>query len=256
MGPRARSNDGEHGARQGRQVELWNGNVSLWRGHSRPGPPYGPRPPIDDGTAVSAIESTSELDPRVARSRARILDATLAELGEHGYAGLSIEGIAARAGVGKATVYRHFPDRADLVAQAIETGPDPLPVPDSGDLREDLLTILAELVERGHGPAASLFPILIDAAERDAELGAHRHAFVRARRRPLLQVLQAGIARGDLPPTVDLDLLADLLAAPLFYRRFVSRAPVDATFAAQVVDAVLAHPGGWCGAAGTGPGRP
>lgn len=182
-----------------------------------------------------------DLDPRVSRSRARILAATVEELTERGWTGMTIEGVAARAGVGKATIYRHFEDRAALVADAIEDHLQEVAVPDTGDLRGDLLGIMRDLVARSRAPEASLFTVLVDAAERDAELAAHRHAFVRARRRPLVCVLQAGIARGELSPDADLELLADLLAAPLFYRRFVSRTPVDDRTATAIVDAVLVH---------------
>lgn len=197
---------------------------------------------------MSASSAAPATDPRVSRSRARILAATVEELTERGWTGLTIEGIAARAGVGKATIYRHFDDKPALVAKAIDEHLSELAVPDTGSLRGDVLAVLTELVRRSRASGASLFTVLVDAAERDAELAAHRHAFVRARRRPLVCALQAGIARGELPSSTDVDLLADLLAAPLFYRRFVSRAPVDERTAEAVVDMVLAHAVGACGA--------
>lgn len=196
---------------------------------------------------MSPAPTGPSADPRVARSRARILAATLDELADRGWTGLAIEGVASRAGVGKATVYRHFDDKPDLVAQAIDSHVQELPVPDTGTLRGDVLAILGDLAERSQGPRASLFTVLLDAAERDAALAEHRHAFVRARRRPLVRALQAGIARGELPATADCDLLADLLAAPLFYRRYVSRTPLDDQAVAAVVDAVLPHATGRCG---------
>ena len=197
---------------------------------------------------MSASPAAPPTDPRVSRSRARILAATVDELTERGWTGLTIEGIASRAGVGKATIYRHFDGKPALVAEAIDDHLSEVAVPDTGSLRGDVLAVLTELVRRSRASGASLFTVLVDAAERDAELAAHRHAFVRARRRPLVCALQAGIARGELPPSTDVDLLADLLAAPLFYRRFVSRSPVDERTAEAVVDTVLAHAVGACGA--------
>lgn len=181
----------------------------------------------------------AHVDPRVARSCARIVDATRAELADRGYAGLTIEGVAARAGVGKATVYRHYANKASLVAAAMEAAPSPGPVPDTGDLRRDVLAILTGLVERTSTGDATLLPVLVDAAERDAVLAEHRHTWVRARRRPLRLALQAGIARGELPASADLELLADLLTGPLFYRRFVSRTPIDRDYLATLVATVL-----------------
>lgn len=195
---------------------------------------------------MSPAAGTTSTDPRVARSRARILAATLDELADRGWTGLAIEGIASRAGVGKATVYRHFDDKATLVAEAIDAHVEELPTPDTGTLRADVLAILGDLAARSQRSGGSLFTVLLDAAERDAELASHRHAFVRARRRPLVRVLQAGIARGELPATADCDLLADLLAAPIFYRRYVSRTPVDDSAVEAVVDAVLPHATGRC----------
>lgn len=192
------------------------------------------------------MTTETRLDPRVARSRVRILRATIDELAEHGYAGLTIEGVAARAGVGKATIYRHWDGKADLVGDAVEAHATPPPDADTGDLRADVLVLMQHLAERLTGDTAHLTPVLIDAAERDPQMATLHHAFVRLRRRPVVQVLQAGIARGELPSSVDLDLLADLLAAPLLYRRFVSREPVTSEFVTQVVDTVLAHPTGRC----------
>ena len=202
-------------------------------------------------SAPSATDSAG-LDPRVARTRDRVLQATLEELAVHGYAGLSIERIANRAGVGKATIYRHWDGRADLVADVVALYRVPLPRPDTGSVRADAVALLEDLAARLSGPTAHLTPVLMDAAERDAHVAALHHSVVRTRRRPLTEALQAGIARGELPAQADLELLVDLLIAPLVYRRFVSREPVTAEFANEVVDAVLPHQIGQCrGASGT-----
>lgn len=208
---------------------------------NRSDPPVCPVPSVTDDS-----RATPGLDPRVARTRDRVLRATLEELADHGYAGLSIERIAGRAGVGKATIYRHWDGRADLVADVVALYRVPLPRPETGSVHTDAAALLEDLADRLSGPTAHLTPVLMDAAERDARVAALHHSVVRTRRRPLTEALQAGIARGELPPDVDLELLVDLLIAPLVYRRFVSREPVTTEFAADVVDAVLSHQTGQC----------
>jgi AcrR family transcriptional regulator len=175
------------------------------------------------------------------RSYQAILSATLELLAEVGFAGLTIDGIAARAGVGKATIYRHWPSRAQLVLEAIgdvTKRPDP---PDTGVLREDLL-IMVERLNHGvtKGPLAPLLASLVDAADRDPELAELHRTFSAKRRADVKDILQRAIDRGELPAGTDLELAVDLLAGPVIYRRLVSHAPVGRQYRARLVDAVLA----------------
>lgn len=186
------------------------------------------------------------MDPRVVRSRERIMAATLDEVVERGYAGLTIESIASRAGVSKATIYRHWPTRAELLSDVFEWAKPPVfEPPNTGSVRSDVISILERLVAIVNGES-SFLPVLIDAAERDPDLASHHRGHTRARRQPLVNVLQAGIARGELPPTVDVELLTDLLGAPIMYRRFVSRQGVDHDLVERLVDTVLPHASGAC----------
>ena len=128
----------------------------------------------------------SEPDPRVVRSRQVILQAALEELGEAGYGAFAIESVAARAGVGKSTIYRHWPDKLALISAAFQTLHEEM-APDivSGTPRERLVRILehvAALLEDSNFSAC--MPALIDAAERDAGLRRFHHRFQREARRP------------------------------------------------------------------------
>ncbi len=204
------------------------------------------------------------MDPRVARSRAKIAEAVLASLAEDGYERLTIEGVAARAGVGKTTIYRHWDSKAELVADAVGSHHFQVEVSDSGDLRTDLMAILGGLAERlGSAGTTRLIPAMISAAEVDPELeGLHRR-LVQERRGPLLGVLRAAIGRGDLPENVDVEVAADMLSGPLFFRRFISREPVTIEFVEQLVDTLLPRLGTICllgrhaqGGRHSGKGRP
>lgn len=178
---------------------------------------------------------------RSARAEAAILDATVELVAENGVARLTVDGVAAKAGVGKATIYRHWPTKAALVIEAIASHaevPDP---PDTGRLREDLVLLLDGLRSAiSAPPLAGLLVSLVDAAERDPELAELHTAFAASRRQRVLAVLQRGVERGELPGWVDRDLAVDLLVGPLFYRRLVSRMPSERSTVDQVVDTVLA----------------
>lgn len=180
------------------------------------------------------------MDPRVARSRTKIFEAVLELLGDGGWDALTIEGVAARAGVGKTTIYRHWDSKAGLVRDALEAGKVDLPAVDTGELRGDLLEILGRLADRfASGEPARILPALIAAAEVDEELERMHRDFVADRRRPLKGALQRAVDRGELPEEVDVDVAADMLSGPLFFRRFITREPVSRAFVEQLVDTLL-----------------
>lgn len=183
-----------------------------------------------------------ERDPRVARSRAAILAATSALLVEGGFSGVTIEGIAERAGVAKTTVYRHWKSRSQLVFDAFESMLEPghggRAI--SADVRGDLASILRGLI-RGltvtrWAPAVSA---LIEAGDRDPELQALVREFLAQRMRPFRKVLGAAIERGELAPDLDIEAAVDMLAGPIFFRRLVSREPLPLEFAERVVEQFL-----------------
>ncbi|MBQ1074631.1 TetR/AcrR family transcriptional regulator [Micromonospora sp. C31] len=175
------------------------------------------------------------------RSRATVIAAALDLLTERGIAATTVEAVAERSGVAKTTIYRHWKDQPALVLDAIASTLQEPPDPDTGTLRGDLNALLAGLATAlRDSPAARLMPALIDAAERDPAFAAlhrreatHRHRTVRA-------VIVRGIDRGELPPDTDPDEVLDLLAGPVFYRRWVSTGTVDTVFTTRVVDLVLA----------------
>jgi AcrR family transcriptional regulator len=169
-----------------------------------------------------------------------ILQAALEVVAERGYDGLSVEAIAARAEVGKATIYRRWANRDEVLAAAAETFVRSTGVPDTGAVGTDLRWLLQSSISVYRGLAGRVMPGLISAMAQNAELAAAvRDGFVGGRREALRAVVERGIQRGELRPDVDLELTLDLLTAPLFYRFLITGAPLDEDVASGLVEVVL-----------------
>jgi AcrR family transcriptional regulator len=179
--------------------------------------------------------------PRSAACDAAILDATLAEYGELGFDRLSIEGVAARAGVGKATVYRRYDSKVALVAAALQHAGAQRPIVGTGTLAGDVDVVLRHLVELTrdpvHGPG--LRHIVADGV-RHPELGEVYAAFVRQRRTMTHALLREALERGELRADVDLELATDAIGGPIFYRHLITHLPIDDELVTQVRAAFLA----------------
>jgi AcrR family transcriptional regulator len=181
--------------------------------------------------------------PRSPAAERAILDATLELLASEGFDRLTVEGVAAHAGVGKATIYRRWPSKLALVLAAVgELSSHPLPELTTGRTRNDLVSLLRHIIEALTGTIAGrILPGLVAESAHSPELLGVLHDFWISRRRMMLEVLRHGAAQGDLPEGVDLELIADLLYGPVHYRFLISAAPVDPPLAEQVVDAVMAQ---------------
>jgi AcrR family transcriptional regulator len=184
-------------------------------------------------------------DPRVERSREVIRQAVLEELAAFGYGKLSIEAVARRAGVGKSTIYRHWNDKVDLVADAFENAHREM-VPDLGPGSARARVIL--LV--GHVAAVvtdSLFsrciPALIDGSERDARLREFAHDYAARRRAELAAVIADGVTSGEFEDSVDPTAVAVAVLGTIFYRRLLTPAPVAPAEAPALLDALLPRAG-------------
>lgn len=179
-------------------------------------------------------------DPRIARSKAAVVEATLALIAERGVANTTVDEISERSGVAKTTIYRHWDSKGEVVLDAISGLVQPPPIPDTGALRTDLVALVEGLVGAlTSSPLAPMVPSLMDAAARDPEFAKLHGRYAQQRHRAVRAVLERGVERGELSPDVDLDVALALLAGPVFYRRFVSSSPLDPTFGHQVVDVVL-----------------
>jgi AcrR family transcriptional regulator len=170
-----------------------------------------------------------------------ILDATLEILNVKGYAGLSIDGVAAKTGVGRPTIYRRWPSKPALVIAALTKSPLLTPAHDTGVLRDDLLAFQRDQARMMNRPAsrritAGLVADLVD----DPELAeTYVGDYVGQRQAAVREALERGIERGELRPDADLDLIYDLLMGPLFIRSVVRGETLSPEMAEQTVDLVL-----------------
>lgn len=179
-------------------------------------------------------------DPRVVRSKTRIRAAALAELADNGFGGFGIESVAARAGVGKATVYRHWADHADLVVDALTAAHhDAVPAP-AGTGRDHVLALVRHVAEVLRDSTFSrVVPALVDAAERDDRIRAVHHGYSAHRRGELAAAVSAGTTDGSIAPGTDPDTATTLLLGVLFHHRLMTGDPLPPDDAPALVDTVL-----------------
>ncbi|MFF0478636.1 TetR/AcrR family transcriptional regulator [Streptomyces sp. NPDC004284] len=205
----------------------------------------------DPVSAPRPAKAAPDASRRSERSRRAIFDAALALVSETGYAKTTIEGIAARAGVGKQTIYRWWPSKAavlldaflDLAARANETlsGDADSEIPDTGDLAADLKHVLRATVDELTDPAFD-GPTRALAAEGvvDPELGAR---FTEALLEPQLQYyvrrIRAAQTKGDIDPDVDPRVAVELLVGPLHHRWIHRTLPLTHAYADTLVDLAL-----------------
>jgi AcrR family transcriptional regulator len=181
--------------------------------------------------------------PRDARHDQSILDATLGILLEQGYRGVTIEGVAARAGVGRPTIYRRWPSKpAVVVAALVQSDRLALPAPDTGSLRNDLIAVQRHQVERMNSPDARRVTagLIADLADDPELADTYVSQFLAPRRATVWEVLQRGVARGELDADVDFAFVYDLLVGPLFMRAVVWGQPLQPDAAEKTADVILA----------------
>ena len=179
--------------------------------------------------------------PRSGEADVAILEAAAELFCELGYDALSVEGVAAKAGVGKTTIYRRYPTKLDLVmAASAHMSEGLVPMPESGDLRDDLLAI-ARLYTRmlTQTSVGRAIPMMIVAKTRNPELATAHDAFVAARREVTMGLVRRSMAQGALPPATDPELISDLLTGPIMLRVFVTGQPVTSRYLEALVDSVL-----------------
>ncbi len=181
------------------------------------------------------------IDPRIERSRLLIRRAALDELGEVGYGAFTIESVAARAGVARSTIYRHWSDKLALIADAFETFHEQMvPSTETGSPRARLERLLRHVAEIVVDSTFSVcIPALIEGAERDPRLRAFQHRYSVERRQALVQVIAEGVAAGDFPGHIDPELASLALLGPIFYRRLMSSEPFNPDRANELIDMVL-----------------
>jgi AcrR family transcriptional regulator len=170
--------------------------------------------------------------PRSQQARSSILRSTLKLLARKGFSELTIESVAAHAGVGKATVYRWWPDKAALIADAFARSTTPeLHFPDTGSLLSDMSQQMCQLVEVFLSRRGRIVSALLGAGQSDPSLiAAFRERFLKPRRQEAYATLRRAIARGELRRNVDMDLLLDSLYGPIYMRFLIQHDSLNSDF--------------------------
>ena len=180
--------------------------------------------------------------PRDPRLDAAIVDATLRLLAEGSYAALTMEAVAALAGVGKATLYRRYAGKEQLVVDAVATLSEAPEVVEGAGVRDELVARLEAVRRKSDSSlAGKIFPRLISASADHPELmRSYRRQVLAPRRAAFAATLQRGVAQGLVREDLDLDHAIDMLVGPMAYRNLIRNDPAPGPdLAARIVDDVL-----------------
>jgi AcrR family transcriptional regulator len=175
--------------------------------------------------------------PRSERADRAIIEATLGLLAESGAAGLCIEKVAARAGVGKATIYRRWPGKEDLLLDAIACLKTPLPVPRGLAVRDDLLALVTAMCEQFADPCHMReFALLLgEGAAYPRLMARYTETVIEPRREVIRTVLRHGMATGELRADTDVEAVLFMLIGAVLARNRYGDDPVEASYPARVV---------------------
>lgn len=179
--------------------------------------------------------------PRSDSVRRAILSSTLQLLDELGYAKLTVEGVAALAQAGKATIYRWWSNKARLVGEALMEESDPqLPFPDTGSVREDFRRQLQLVAQLFNSPKGKRIAMIIGVAQEEPELlESFRTHFLASRRAEAGQILQRGVRRGELRSEVFSEVALDALYGPLYFRLLTDHGSLSPDYVDAVCDLVM-----------------
>lgn len=190
-------------------------------------------------------EAGEGTDVRVERTRKAVLAAARRLLLEEGWDAVTHLRVAAASGVGRATLYRHWPTHADLLHDVLRREAEMSHSQPSGALREDLVAELEALRRQLGAPAlAGVLAVLIERSLHDRELARVKRSVVAEVSRVLRQTLRRAVDDGELPDSLDVDLAIGLLLGPLLYRRLASGEPLTLAVVAAVVDSLPFQSGG------------
>jgi AcrR family transcriptional regulator len=179
--------------------------------------------------------------PRSERAEQAILDATIKAMGERGIDGVSCEDVATRAGVGKATLYRRWPGKEDLLIAAFAAMRRPLPEPRGAAVRDDLITLLTVVAADADDPRyAQQYALLHGAGERYPRLVAgYKERVIEPRRESIRAVLRRGIETGELRPDTNVEVAMLLLTGAMMVRGKHEPTPAGPGFVDSAVDELL-----------------
>jgi len=180
------------------------------------------------------------VDKRVERSKARVLAETYRQLAASGIGGVSIDEITRHSGVSKTTIYRHWPSRSALLIDACSRLGGAMEAPDTGSLEGDLQRLLTALADQlSSANWSSVYPSIIDAAERDPELRAMQAALHRGFMEPFSIAIERARTRGDIADACETSDVIAMAIGSLFFRRWFSRDEITPITETATLDMIL-----------------
>ncbi|HMF83136.1 MAG TPA: TetR/AcrR family transcriptional regulator [Acidimicrobiia bacterium] len=196
---------------------------------------------MSDAVVEEAAPERPRGRPRSAIADQAIRDAAVDLFAERGFDGFSVEDVAEHAGVSKATVYRRYPSKVDLVVEAGSCmATEAVSFPDTGNLRDDVRGLARSLVGKfRNSPAGRVMPAMTFERRRNPELDDRFRSFLADRKARTREVLQRGIERGELPPDTDVALMGSMIVGPIFHRLMITQEPLSDAFVDALVDALL-----------------
>jgi AcrR family transcriptional regulator len=191
--------------------------------------------------AAAGVEARRPGRPRSAEADEAILAAAFAVFAECGFDGMTVEGVAARAGVGKGTIYRRYPGKLDLIIAASQYfAQEREAAIDTGTIAGDLRALIDRLIGVfTNSPVGTAMAMLIAERRRIPELAAAHDEITATKRERNRAVIERAIDRGELRADADPELVIDMYVSPVLYRFLVTDLPLDDTFASSVVDTVV-----------------
>lgn len=195
--------------------------------------------PRKSGTGARNGTASSTGRPRSEEAHQAILAATLDLLVEVGFSALTVEGVAQRAGVGKATIYRRWPSKLPLVVEAFRGLPGFEDV-DAGSLEEDLKETLKTYLENFNSTSlGSVFPSLAGERAHNPELSKLLDPVAKDRRTPFVRIFERARDRGEISAEIDLNLAADLVVGPISVNLFFRGGALSPDMVGPIVDLAL-----------------
>jgi AcrR family transcriptional regulator len=206
------------------------------------------RPLVAQGSIVTTDGARSNGSQAGVRTRGRpptpgteerVLANAVDMLSRGGYAGLTLNALAKRAGVAKTTILRRWPSKAAVAAAAVQRlALQSVDVPETGTLRGDLHALLTSAVDAFSRGAGSFVPRLMRESGHHPEIADLLRTVIHTRRGAYRRVLARAIARGELDPDVDQDLIIDLLVGPVWTRLLITHDPITETLVDDIVGAI------------------
>lgn len=186
-----------------------------------------------------ARPATAREDPRIARTRSVVLGAAADLLAERGYAAFTMDALVERTGVSKTTMYKHWPSRADLIAATVREVTAEPAIPDTGNVRDDLIALALDSVDAYRGARWPVLASITEAAGHDPQLRDALRSVAGARFAALRIVMERGSQRGQLRAGLAVDTAISVLVGAIFLRLRTADLPQVRNEIPAIIDTVL-----------------